>query len=168
MDFWSVAWDRVWVVVGLPLILVPLTTGAYTRLGATSTGQASAFLNLFRNIGGGIGIAAAQTILARRQPLHQARLAETVSALDPRWRLARTMGGSLQGRLFQHDFDTARRTVGMLILELRREALVLAYIDVFRIFAAVALAAILLTPLLALRRSRPPAVSPWRRAPSRS
>jgi DHA2 family multidrug resistance protein len=160
MDFWSVAWDRVWVVVGLPFILVPLTTGAYARLDAGSTGQASAFLNLFRNIGGGIGIAAAQTILAQRQPLHQARLAETVSMLDPRWRLAKTMAGGLPGRLFQHGFDSAQRTVAMLILALRREALVLAYIDVFRIFAAVALAAILLTPLLALRPRRPLPLSP--------
>jgi DHA2 family multidrug resistance protein len=159
MDFWSAAWDRVWVVAGLPLILVPLTTGAYARLDATSTGHASAFLNLFRNIGGGIGIAAAQTILARRQPLHQARLAEGFSVLDPRWRLAKAAGSGMQGRLYQHGFGTAQRNLGLLVQTLRREALVLAYIDVFWVFAAVALVAITLTPLLAARRVRLPAAA---------
>jgi hypothetical protein len=73
IGFWTIAVDRVWLVAGLPLILVPLTTGAYSRLATDVTGAASAFLNLFRNIGGAAGISIAQTILARRTPLHAAR-----------------------------------------------------------------------------------------------
>ena len=61
--FWTMSMDRVWLVAGLPLILAPLTTGAYVRLSARDTGQASGFLNLFRNVGGAAGISAAQRSL---------------------------------------------------------------------------------------------------------
>jgi DHA2 family multidrug resistance protein len=162
MSFWFMAVDRIWIVIGLPFILVPLTTGAYARLSARHTGQASAFLNLFRNLGGGVGIAAAQTILARRQPWHEAHLAERVSDLDWRWRWARTLAPSRLSPMFQHGQQSLQRGAGLLIASLRREALVLAYIDVFWVFAALAAASLVLVPLLAIgaRRPNPGPVSP--------
>ena len=98
IDFWTMADDRVWLVAGLPLILVPLTTGAYSHLSAKATGQASAFLNLFRNIGGAAGISAAQTILARRTPVHAARLEEHLSYFQLRWNGSPTGLGQLLRR----------------------------------------------------------------------
>jgi DHA2 family multidrug resistance protein len=155
VSFWFIAIDRIWIVIGLPFILVPLTTGAYARLSARHTGQASAFLNLFRNLGGGIGIAAAQTILARRQPWHAAHLAERVSTLDWRWRWAQAMAPTRLSPMFQHGPSSMARGAGLLIAGLQRQALVLAYIDVFWMFAALAAASLLLVPLLAAgRRSR--------------
>ncbi|MES1199931.1 MAG: DHA2 family efflux MFS transporter permease subunit [Pseudomonadota bacterium] len=147
MDFWTIALDRVWLVSGLPLILVPLTTGAYSSLSAKATGQASGFLNLFRNIGGAMGIALAQTVLARRFPVHAAQLTERVSLLDPRWRFARQLAPSGLGTLYQHGPLSAERGLRLLFGELDRQALVLAYIDVFWLLAAVAIAALVLAPL---------------------
>ena len=159
MGFWTIAFDRVWLVAGLPLILVPLTTGAYARLGADATGQASAFLNLFRNIGGAAGISVAQTILARRTPLHLARLAERISPLDPRWRMSAAMAPSHLGLLYRDDAQSSARGLAALLAAVRRQALILAYVDVFWLYAVAAVAALALVPLLwpALRRPALPA-----------
>ena len=148
MDFWTVAIDRVWLVAGLPLILVPLTTGAYSSLKATATGQASAFLNLFRNIGGGMGIALAQTILARRASVHASELAERISVLDPRWRLANELAPWRLGALYQRGPLSNVRGLRLLVGQLDRQALVLAYIDVFWVLAIIAIAALALAPFL--------------------
>ena len=155
MGFWTIAVDRIWLVAGLPLILVPLTTGAYSRLTADATGQASAFLNLFRNIGGAAGISIAQTILARRTPLHAARLAERISELDQRWRLSAGMAPSHLGALYRHDVSSADRGLAVLLAAMKRQALVLAYIDVFWLFAVAAAGALMLVPLLWSSRPRP-------------
>ena len=155
MGFWTIAMDRVWLVAGLPLILVPLTTGAYSRLAVEATGQASAFLNLFRNIGGAAGIAIAQTILARRTPLHAARLAERISQLDPRWRLSMGLAQSHLGALYRNDPHGPARGLAVLLAGMRRQALVLAYIDVFWLYAVAAAGALLLVPLLWPTLARP-------------
>ncbi len=155
MGFWTIAIDRIWLVAGLPLILVPLTTGAYSRLTADSTGEASAFLNLFRNIGGAAGISIAQTILARRTPLHAARLAERISALDPRWRLSAGVAPSHLGALYQHHVSSSARGLAVLLSAMKRQALVLAYIDVFWLFAVAAAGALVLIPLLWTAPPRP-------------
>jgi len=146
MDFWTIAVDRVWLVAGLPLILVPLTTGAYSSLSARATGEASAFLNLFRNIGGAMGIALAQTVLARRAPVHVAQLAERVSPLDPRWRLASQLAPYELNPLYQNGPLSSLRGVRLLFSEVNRQALVLSYIDVFWLLAVVAVSALVLVP----------------------
>jgi hypothetical protein len=57
--------------------------------------------------------------------------------------------------MFQHGPSSMARGAGLLIAGLQRQALVLAYIDVFWMFAALAAASLLLVPLLAAgRRSR--------------
>ena len=147
MGFWTMAADRVWLVAGMPLILAPLTTGAYTRLSPESTGQASAFLNLFRNVGGAAGISAAQTLLARRAPMHQARLAERLS--QTHWSRALDQAMAAAHPLYRFDALAPSRAVALLWAAVRQQALLLAYIDVFWAFALFTLC---ISPLVLLLR----------------
>ncbi len=133
MGFWTMSMDRVWLVAGLPLILAPLTTGAYVKLCANDTGQASGFLNLFRNVGGAAGISTAQTILARRGVWHGSRLMEDVSGAH--WRTGVERFSGAFHPLYQFGPLTDGRAHAMLALVIRRQALLLSYIDVFYAFA---------------------------------
>ena len=149
MGFWTMAQDRIWIVAGLPLILAPLTTGAYTKLAPEDTGQASAFLNLFRNVGGAAGISAAQTVLARREPLHAARLSERLT--QGHWNAALDEVGAAVHPLYRFDGWAPLRATSLLVTAVQRQALVLAYLDVFWVFGIFTLC---LLPVVLLLRGR--------------
>jgi DHA2 family multidrug resistance protein len=70
------AWARVWQVIALPFLFIPINTAAYSDLPPDKTGQASALINVARNLGGSIGVSLTTTELAQRAQFHQARLAE--------------------------------------------------------------------------------------------
>ena len=78
-DFWWFAWARVFQMAGIPLLFLTITSYSYVGLPWGKSGQASALINVARNLGGSMGISAAQTLLARREQFHQSRLAESFS-----------------------------------------------------------------------------------------
>ncbi len=133
MGFWTMAENRVWLVAGLPLILAPLTTGAYTKLAATDTAQASAFLNLFRNVGGAAGISAAQTILARRSLFHADRLCDRLTSAH--WAAGLDQFTAAFSSLYRFGPDASAQANLLVLESVRRQALLLSYIDVFWVFA---------------------------------
>ena len=71
VSFEHVVWVRVFQCIGLPLFFIPLNTIAYGNLPPGKNNNASALMNLMRNLGGGIGISIASTLLIRRTQLHQ-------------------------------------------------------------------------------------------------
>jgi len=75
IDFRHLAWIRAFQCIGLPLFFVPLNTIAYSNLPRGKNNNASAMMNLMRNLGGGIGISLAITMLYRRQQFHSDRMA---------------------------------------------------------------------------------------------
>ena len=75
-SFGYFAWMRVFQMIGLPFLFVPITTVAYAELRPEDTGQASSLINVARNLGGSIGVSMANTVLAQRAQFHQSRLVE--------------------------------------------------------------------------------------------
>jgi hypothetical protein len=67
LDFWFFVWSRIYIGIGLPLIFIPIMTAAYDGLPPGKTDQASALINVARNVGGSIGISLAQNVLAHRR-----------------------------------------------------------------------------------------------------
>src|SRR5580700_5910732 len=63
---------------GLSFIFVPISTAAYGTLRNDQIGNASGLFNLFRNVGGSIGISIAQTLLTRRTDVHQNEILNSV------------------------------------------------------------------------------------------
>jgi DHA2 family multidrug resistance protein len=76
------AWSRVWQVFALPFLFIPINTVAYSGLPPDKTGEASALINVARNLGGSIGVSLTTTELAQRTQFHQARLVEHAITSD--------------------------------------------------------------------------------------
>ena len=130
--------------IGLPFLFVPINSAAYVGLKPDETNDASALLNVARNLGGSIGIGVAQAVLTARAQFHQDRMVETLNPLDPSYvegvnQLSRTIPGT--------SGDTA--TLAALMQQVREQAQVLSYIDVFHGFMIFVL---LVTPLALILR----------------
>jgi DHA2 family multidrug resistance protein len=151
-DFGYFAWARVGQMIGLPLLFVPINTIAYAGLPPEKTSQASALINVARNLGGSIGISLANTMLAQRSQFHQVRLTENLipSSLTYQEAIRHVTEFFIsQGASLVNAQHLAIAWVGQIV---QSQASLLAYIDVFwacAIFAGlmVPLALLLLLPI---------------------
>ena len=127
---------------GMPLVIVPLTALATSHLPLAQSGSASALFNMFRNLGGSIGIALLATRLDLREKLHSARLGETVTLLDPATldRL-QSITGILTAR-GGNEAAAATQAIGSVAQIIHREASVMAFGDCFLILGTVLMAMI--------------------------
>lgn len=161
MSFWNLAWARIFLILGLPLFFVSINLLAFGDLPPGKTNNASALVNLMRNLGGSIGIAIAITLLDRRQQVHQDRLVSHLTPYDPAFQQRMSGGSGVWGGSGDYGAGagviTSRgvigRSVGAIYEEVHRQATMLSYLDVFKIMAIVILCTIVLVPLL--RRTKP-------------
>jgi DHA2 family multidrug resistance protein len=152
MSFADAAMARLWQALGIPFMFVPLITVAYIGLPRSASNQASALLNVGRNIGGSIGISAVQSFLAKREQFHQARFTETLNPLNPVY----TSGVDHITRELvsrgQSQFAAGQMAVGQLYQGVIKQATMLAFIDCFwvlMVFVAV------IAPTIFLLRNNP-------------
>ncbi|GLK69696.1 DHA2 family efflux MFS transporter permease subunit [Hansschlegelia plantiphila] len=81
--YWFFAEARMYVGAGLPLVFLSITAASYAGLRPDQTDQASAQINMARNIGGSMGVSLAQNVLAHREQFHQSRLIEHIDPSNP-------------------------------------------------------------------------------------
>ncbi|HEX9212848.1 MAG TPA: DHA2 family efflux MFS transporter permease subunit [Bradyrhizobium sp.] len=140
---------RIFLAIGLPFLFLPVTTASYDGVPPDKTNQASALINVARNIGGSMGVALAQTILAQRQQFHQSRLIEHAAPSD----LGYQQTIDTMTRFFQaqgsNASDAASQAVAWVGRTLQQQVDFLAYIDVFWTLAIVA---VLMIPTAAVLR----------------
>ena len=125
------ALSRIYLAFGLPLLFLPVTTASYDGLPPDKTNQASALINVARNLGGSIGVALVQTILAQRQQFHQNRLVEHIVPSDIGYQQtidAMTRYFQAQG---SNASDATSQAIAWVGQTLRQQVNLLAYIDVF-------------------------------------
>jgi MFS transporter, DHA2 family, multidrug resistance protein len=135
---------------------VPLNTVALATIAREKMGNATAALNVVRNLGGGIGVAVMTTLLSRRSQEHQTTLVGHVNVWDPETseRLrAWAAHFSAQGA---DSFTAERRALGMLYQEVTKQAQLLAFADDFWLLFIVFCAALSLLPLLRRVQVVPP------------
>ncbi|MBP1849658.1 DHA2 family efflux MFS transporter permease subunit [Rhizobium halophytocola] len=123
--FADAAWGRFFMSIALPFLFIPITTVAYVGLPPDESDKASAMLNFFRNLGGAFGISLTQTLLARRDQFHQSRMTETVNELNPYFQ--HTLGQMTA------ELGSKTKALGALYSQIQGQAMMLAYIDVFRV-----------------------------------
>jgi len=125
------AMSRVMLGVGLPFLFLPVTTASYDGVPPDKTNQASALINVARNVGGSMGVALSQTILAQRQQFHQSRLIEHAAPSD----IGYQQTIDAMTRYFQASGSNASDAAGQAIAwvgqTLQHQIDLLAYIDVF-------------------------------------
>src|SRR5262249_49185920 len=136
-NFWYFAMARVIIGFGLPLIFIPMTSASYADIAPDKTDQASALINVARNIGGSIGVSLSQTILAQREQFHQSRLVENIipSNIAYQQTLAQVEQYLMnQGSSAWEASQQALQWIGSVV---QTQAALLAYIDVFWFLALV-------------------------------
>ncbi len=149
-NFEFFVWTRVWQIIALPFLFLPINTIAYSNLRPGETGQASALINVARNLGGSIGVSLTTTELAQRTQFHQSRLVETIipSTLNYQEGVARISQYFLaQGTPRASAQQLAIAWIDQLI---GNQAMLLAYIDVF--WATAVFALFMIPVALLLRR----------------
>ena len=142
-DYFS--WVRVYQMIGLPFLFIPINAVAYDGLPPDKTNQASALMNIARNLGGSIGISTANVVLTQRTQFHQARLVENTIPSSPAFQSTLSQitkffmsHGATAG-------DAKGQAMGMIGQMVHTQATILAYIDVFHVCA---IAAALMIPLV--------------------
>jgi MFS transporter, DHA2 family, multidrug resistance protein len=137
VSFEHLIWVRVFQCIGLPMFFIPLNTIAYGNLPPGKNNNASAMMSLMRNLGGGIGISVAITLITRRTQLHQERLSSNATHFyQPFVNFMNATGGFTQHNLVRF------------YNQIEQQATMLAYLDVFKIMGIGCLAVIALVLLL--------------------
>jgi DHA2 family multidrug resistance protein len=130
--------------VGQGVVLVPIMTLAFSTVRPEMRADASAVSNLLRNLGGSVGIAVIQAFTATNSQTMHASLAADIRPDDPVVRAA------LPALFSPHAVEGAVALNG----EISRQALMVAYLDDFRLLAMVGL--FCAPMILLLRQPRPP------------
>jgi MFS transporter, DHA2 family, multidrug resistance protein len=118
MSFWTVSWTRVAQVVWLPFLFIPMSAVSYVGVPVNQNNQASALINLMRNLGGSVGVSFVNTWLDWRTQFHHARLAESVTPYN--------------GYGFGHSLSQIAQAV-------ENQASVMSYLDIFWLLGVIAL-----------------------------
>jgi len=82
-DFWGLAWQQATRGMAFMFCLLPTTSLALGAFPPADVANASGLFNLMRNLGGAIGLAAIDTLIQQRVPIHTATLVERLQAGDP-------------------------------------------------------------------------------------
>ena len=131
-EFWPIAVSG----IGLAMIFVPLSKVALATVGKKGTGNASGIFNFLRNVGGSIGISAANTIAQRHLQAHRNDVVKNITGAS--WLLRRQITGltaKLGVAAAGHGGHTATlRAYAVTNTSVNAQAQVYAYVDVLRYF----------------------------------
>lgn len=147
--YWDVFWPQLVQGGGMGLLFVPLTTVAMDRISLKDMGHATSLFNLLRNIGGAVGIAVVQTILARDRQTHFNVLGAHVSAYAPSTQL---MIQNLRSAFVARGSDAVTATTrayAAVFGMVQKQAAIISFIDAFKFLGLVFLA---MLPFLLLMR----------------
>ena len=153
----TVAWARIYQSVGLAFLFIPVNTIAFLGLPPAKNNDASAMINMARNLGGSFGIAIATTVLARQAQVHHNVLVghvtpysspydTTIQALQKPF-----LAGSANAA------DALLKAQAQLYAIVQKQAVMLSYIDAFWLLAVVFAA---LVPLVLMLRKPDIAAAP--------
>ncbi|RAI58209.1 DHA2 family efflux MFS transporter permease subunit [Roseicella frigidaeris] len=152
MSFWHVSMLRVVQVVALPFLFVPITTAAYIGLPPDKTNDASALINLMRNLGASVGISVMNAVVVHGAQVHQNRLIESARDTNPLWtEHLRQTEQALRGAGLGA-WEASQAALAQLAAQVQAQAQVLSYMDAFWLLGV---AVLVLWPLVFLMRDVP-------------
>jgi MFS transporter, DHA2 family, multidrug resistance protein len=137
---------RVFQTIGMPFMFIPINSVAYSGLPPQKTGQASALVNVARNLGGSIGVSLANAELVQRSQFHQARLVEHVNPSSPATQSAMHNLTQYFTQFGSHA-SAQGRAAGYIGQTIVNQAALMGYIDIFFTWSIIAAA---LVPLILL------------------
>jgi MFS transporter, DHA2 family, multidrug resistance protein len=139
---WSFLWAIILSGFGTGFVFVPLSTTSFVGLGNEEVGNASGLYNLFRNVGGSVGIAIVNTIVARHAQLHQNELVRSVTSSSV---TVQNQLHSLQQYLQSQGYgpvDALQKAYAIIARQVQGQAVLWSYVDDFRYMALMCFACI--------------------------
>jgi MFS transporter, DHA2 family, multidrug resistance protein len=125
IGFWNVAHTRAIMGLGIAFIFVPMNTVAFMFIKKDKIEYGTGFINLMRNIGGSVGIASINTIIARKEQIHQSYLTENINPLNTVFiETFQTIKDGLQ--------LSTQQAMDLIYLSSQQQAEMLSYLDGFR------------------------------------
>jgi MFS transporter, DHA2 family, multidrug resistance protein len=133
IDFWNIAGPGILRGIGSGFIFIPLTTLTLGSVSMENMGTASGLFNMVRTIGGSVGIAILVAMLSSGAQIHQSYLAAHVNPFQFDMLLhASPAASSIVSNFTRH---SSAPMLGMVYMEVQRQAAVMAFVDDFRIIA---------------------------------
>jgi DHA2 family multidrug resistance protein len=137
VDFTTIVWMRVFQVVGLPLIFIPISTLAYVGTRQGDNNQVSGISNFVRNLGGAIGVSFLVSYLTRHRQISRVDIVSHLHHgnvffdryLNAMRQSAVMTGGSLA--------DASHRSLAQLQQIVDSQANVLAFISAFFVLGVI-------------------------------
>ncbi len=118
ISFYNASLARVLQVIWLPFIFIPLSAVQFTGVPPGKNPDASAIINLMRNLGGSWGVSVATTLLAWRGQFHTERLGEKITPYNG------------------YGFGVP---LGQIAQAVREQSAIMSYLDVFTVLSLIAL-----------------------------
>jgi MFS transporter, DHA2 family, multidrug resistance protein len=151
----TILWPIVISGLAMGFIFVPLSTTAVATLRNDEMGNATGLFNLMRNIGGGIGISAVTSMLARGAQTHQVYLSAHLTPYDSAFQQQlQALTAKLTAQVGQ--VSAAKQALAMLYGTLVKQAALLAFVDNFRLLGLLCLLCIPTVLLLKKAKARGP------------
>jgi MFS transporter, DHA2 family, multidrug resistance protein len=157
VDYATIAWARVYQSSALALLFIPINTTALAGMPAAKSNNASAIINMMRNIGGSFGISAVTTLIARREQYHQNVLVAHATPLSTPYEAAI---GTLQQAYLGYTasaVDALRQAEAQVYATVQQQAALLSFNDCFWAMAVILAA---MVPVVLLMRKPSPGAAP--------
>jgi DHA2 family multidrug resistance protein len=151
IDAWSITVTGVIQGFGLGFLFIPLNVIGFSTLPVQFRTEATAILNLVRNVGSAVGISISSLILAQQAQINHAAIAEQVTPFN---RMLQTGGAYLFWNL------ATPPGIAAINAEVSRQAAIIAYANDFKFMLIISLPTMLLVWLMRRppRAARPAAV----------
>jgi DHA2 family multidrug resistance protein len=157
--YWDFFWPQFLQGISMSLLFVPMTTLTMDAIPREEMGNATSIFNLMRNIGGSIGIATGATMLERHRQMYTNILGTHVT---PYGLQSQEMLNQIRSAMMASGSDpvtAAQRAQAMVFGMVQRQATMLSFLDLMRLFGGLF---VLIIPLIWLAKpprpgKRPPA-----------
>lgn len=136
-DYTTFAIARCFQTAGLPLLFVPATTLAFSKIPREKSSNASAIVSLLRNLGGSIGISFATSILMHNRQMEQSNLVQHLSASSLGYNSSLSAYTQSIQNLGVPAVEATAKAMGKIYQELLHQASILAYRDTFNVIAVI-------------------------------
>src|SRR5215472_16423679 len=137
LDFKHAVLGRVLQSFGLAFLFIPINVTAFAYVPRDKTNMGTGIINLARNIGASVGIATVTTMLQRRSQVHESRLVERINPMNAAYQ---NMINGTTGTLMAHGANATQATSqahSMIYGVLERQAVMLAFLDNFKMLGVV-------------------------------
>jgi DHA2 family multidrug resistance protein len=139
INFVTLAMMRGSQTAGLAFLFAPITTIAFATLGPQQTGDASALITMFRNVSGSVGISAGTALIQQETQVRSAHLATWMTPLNPPFGLLLSQNTRTLEALGRTATEAQQSALGRIYQTFISQSQVLAYTDIFMLFAVLAL-----------------------------